>query len=140
MRRRIKRHQKRRERAERWVKQEQKPGRLAHLIDPVWRRLPSWLRGFLTRRIRIPLMMFFMNFRPDPKMIGHLERHTYAPVHLDIRFRLFPDGGVQYVNRWGGDVNMDGPEHAFIRELVQHEYNSMVQAAKKAGAIREVKP
>lgn len=141
--RKFKRQKRAREKAEAWEKREQERRKkgghlLARMLDPVWSRLPRGLQAWLTRWVRIPLMKFFVNFRPDPRLIGHAEKGEYASIPFYIHVELFPDGDVLYHNPYGRNRLLDPVKDRALVELVQHEYNLGVEAAKRAGVVQTV--
>lgn len=120
----IKRHAKERRKAE----QPKKPqGRASKLADRIFLASPVWVR-----RIVVGVMKFFLSPRMAPELVGEREKGEYPPAVFDLRFRLYPDGDVDYVNRWGNDIRVT--DQAVI-DMVHHEYNSLVDEARRLKAL-----
>ena len=122
MRRHIKRQRKANE-----VKPEKPVGRVGRAVNWAFARLPEPVRR------RIVLAKYSLTKpAPNPSQIGKVDPKYYRPVHLELPFRIHPDGKIDYINRWGGDIRMADPK---IIMMVQNEYNNLVQEAKRQGGL-----
>ena len=110
---------------------EARPGKpigwLGKAVNRAFATLPAGLRR------RIVLAKYTLTRpAPHPSQFGKVDPKYYRPVLLELPFRIFPDGRVQYVNRWGGDLNVTEPS---VIAMVQNEYNCLVAEAKRQGAL-----
>lgn len=108
-------------------KPEKPIGRVGRAVDWAFARLPEPVRR------RIVLAKYSLTKpAPHPSQIGKVDPKYYRPVLLELPFRIHPDGKIDYINRWGGDLRITEPK---IIAMVQNEYNSLVAEAKRQGAL-----
>lgn len=132
LRREIKRQQKGRER---WERAQQAAGRPIGGVG----RLVNWLFAFLPLALRKRIVWLkykiqraFLSPIVPPSRLGEAEKGEYRPVQIELGFLLFPDGSVQYINRWGGNLQIEVPA---VIDMVHHEYNCLVNEAKRLHAL-----
>lgn len=102
-------------------------GRVGKAVNWAFAKLPEPVRR------RIVLTKYALTKpAPGPSQIGKVDPKYYRPILLEVPFRMHPDGAVDYINRWGNDVRITEPK---VIAMVQNEYNSLVQEAKRQGAF-----
>ena len=118
----------------RHIKRQAKEARSAKPIGRVGRAV-NWAFAKLPEPVRRRIVLAKYTLTkpaPHPSQLGKVDPKYYRPVLLELPFRIFPDGRIQYVNRWGGDLNVTEPA---VIAMVQNEYNSLIAEAKRQGAL-----
>ena len=102
-------------------------GRMGKAVNWAFAKLPEPVRR------RIVLAKYSLTKpAPNPAQIGKVDPRYFRPVLLELPFRIHPDGKIDYINRWGGDIRITNPD---VLKMVQHEYNNLIQEAKRQGAL-----
>ena len=102
-------------------------GRMGKAVNWAFAKLPEPVRR------RIVLAKYSLTKpAPNPSQIGKVDPKYYRPILLELPFRIHPDGKIDYINRWGGDIRITNPD---VIKMVHHEYGSLVAEAKRQGAF-----
>ena len=123
----MRRHIKRQAKEAKAPKPEKPVGRMGRAVNWAFAKLPGPVRR------RIVLTKYSLTKpAPNPSQIGKVDPKYYRPVHLELPFRIHPDGKIDYINRWGNDIRITNPD---VITMVRHEYGSLIAEAKRQGAF-----
>ena len=104
-----------------------------------WARAVNWLfahlgpgRQRLLIRAKFSLARYWTNPAVPPEKLGLAGKFEYRPALIQLAFRLYADGDVDFVNRWGRDERVTDPH---LVGLVHREYNRLVGEGRRQARI-----
>jgi len=100
-------------------------------VNAVFRRLPAPIQRFVVRA-KMAWARYWVNPTVPPKQLGLVGKHEYRPAMISLGFKLYADGDVVFINRWGADEKVSDPH---LVGLVHREYNRLVAEAKRQARI-----